>query len=530
MEKNKPANRVFEEYMRSLEPEKEKNNKLSVAGAEDLEQENAATTEELSDLIKMMGSETTNTEITTDIEEENIQTTLQEEKNEEYIKKANEERFLAEQEAKKRIEEEARAAEEAKETEKKKKKRFPLLFKRKKKEEETPIDIEMAPTDERKDVTPKQADENGVPVLKKDKNLFAKAFAKPTKITKGEIPEIKSAEESINESEQDWQFIATHDEATGFYNKKAFDLRGGESFPALGVIVMDINNLKYINERFGREEGDALILRMTERLKTAFSGNEIYRIDGDEFVILLLDQEKGRLPVIVDSRIEQLMFDFSRMTEKGNGIIYSATFGSCIAEEKETVRSAAKKATAKMLEEKKEYHENHPEFSLDDERIPERTEEEKKDTVISQEEYDEALSIDQRRLKESVASYHEVVSVPKVERIMEDINEKILTEGSHIKAIIMSSEDFNNVFVFQNPQTFLGMVESVNNSIDFSYLYVITREGTQYYGPDRYSDEVDEVFKSIGNAIRSGTVRTKEELSEIPAMGIFQFHYSDFRD
>ena len=52
MAQQKPANRVFEEYMRSLEPEKEKNNKLSVAGAEELEQENAATTEELSAMIK----------------------------------------------------------------------------------------------------------------------------------------------------------------------------------------------------------------------------------------------------------------------------------------------------------------------------------------------------------------------------------------------------------------------------------------------------------------------------------------------
>lgn len=531
MAQQKPANRVFEEYMRSLEPEKEKNNKLSVAGAEELEQENAATTEELSAMIKSIGSETVNTEITTDISEENIQTTLQEEQNAEYIRKSNEERFLAEQEAKKKIEEEQRRAEEATEAEKRKKKGFPFPFKKKKDPqiEETPIDIEVIDSGEPKDVTPKQTDKFGVPIQKKEKNFFAKAFAKPTKL-EDKIPEIKSAEDAITQADQDWQFIATHDEATGFYNKKAFDLRGGETIPSLGVILMDINNLKYTNERFGRDVGDVLINRMSDRLKDAFQDDEIYRIDGDEFIVLILNQDPSMLPVILDSRIEQLRFDFQKMTEKGDGVIYSATFGKCIAADNETVRSAAKKAAAEMQKEKKEYHDTHPEFSMDDERIPERTEEEKKENIISKEDYDAALLPDQRELKNMVAEYHEVPSVSKVEKIVEEINEKALAEGTRIKAIIMTSADFNDAFVFQNVHTFLGMVDSVGNNMDFSYLYIITKDGTQYCGPDRYSDDVDSLFKGIGNAIRSGTVRTKQELSDIDAMSIFQNHYSDFND
>ena len=57
------------------------------------------------------------------------------------------------------------------------------------------------------------------------------------------------------------------------------------------IIVIDINDLKKVNDTYGHEYGDKLIQRGTAILKELWSGNSIYRIGGDEFVVVCSDME-----------------------------------------------------------------------------------------------------------------------------------------------------------------------------------------------------------------------------------------------
>jgi len=58
----------------------------------------------------------------------------------------------------------------------------------------------------------------------------------------------------------------------------------------VGIVQMDINNLKPVNDQFGHEEGDALIRRAAGAISAAFDDIGIsYRIGGDEFVSLLTE-------------------------------------------------------------------------------------------------------------------------------------------------------------------------------------------------------------------------------------------------
>ncbi|MBI9094971.1 MAG: GGDEF domain-containing protein [Sphaerochaeta sp.] len=88
-------------------------------------------------------------------------------------------------------------------------------------------------------------------------------------------------------------------------NRSAYDQRIDEiSSPSnrtevLGVLVMDINDLKVINDTKGHKEGDIALKDFTSCILKLLPENaEVFRIGGDEFVAFI--------PTIMDDRLEQL--------------------------------------------------------------------------------------------------------------------------------------------------------------------------------------------------------------------------------
>jgi diguanylate cyclase (GGDEF)-like protein len=104
--------------------------------------------------------------------------------------------------------------------------------------------------------------------------------------------------------------LAYRDSLTGLGNRLAL-VRDQEELIArregcIGIVQMDINNLKPVNDRFGHEAGDELIRRAAAAIRNAFDtlGNS-YRIGGDEFVSLLLLDNCGQ-DVTCDTCIRRL--------------------------------------------------------------------------------------------------------------------------------------------------------------------------------------------------------------------------------
>lgn len=56
---------------------------------------------------------------------------------------------------------------------------------------------------------------------------------------------------------------------------------------SFAVAVCDINNLKLINDTLGHSEGDKYIIDARDTIKSVFKNSKIYRIGGDEFVLIL---------------------------------------------------------------------------------------------------------------------------------------------------------------------------------------------------------------------------------------------------
>ena len=89
--------------------------------------------------------------------------------------------------------------------------------------------------------------------------------------------------------------MAFTDAMTGVGNKAAFEnaalvLLGkidNDASPEIALIMADINNLKYVNDKFGHKAGDEYIIGCCNILSKYCKESHVYRIGGDEFIIVL---------------------------------------------------------------------------------------------------------------------------------------------------------------------------------------------------------------------------------------------------
>ncbi len=92
------------------------------------------------------------------------------------------------------------------------------------------------------------------------------------------------------ENEKKLLHLSYFDTLTGLYNRNRFmqdiDEIAKQLDQPLGVVYVDINGLKNINDRFGHKYGDHMIVSVVQKIQLIFSKEDIYRVGGDEFVIL----------------------------------------------------------------------------------------------------------------------------------------------------------------------------------------------------------------------------------------------------
>jgi diguanylate cyclase (GGDEF)-like protein len=106
----------------------------------------------------------------------------------------------------------------------------------------------------------------------------------------------------------DLQYQATHDHLTGAANRSVI-MSGIEQAlrecdplrPDSIVLFFDIDGFKEVNDNFGHEKGDHLLIEITRRLDTVRRSNDLLgRLSGDEFVLVArgIDVENGLAPLL----------------------------------------------------------------------------------------------------------------------------------------------------------------------------------------------------------------------------------------
>lgn len=86
------------------------------------------------------------------------------------------------------------------------------------------------------------------------------------------------------------------DHLTGFQNRNAYnellDRVQKQPLNKVGVVFSDINGLKYTNDTFGHAYGDRLIANYADLIRLFFTPDQVFRISGDEFVIVCADTDE----------------------------------------------------------------------------------------------------------------------------------------------------------------------------------------------------------------------------------------------
>ena len=114
------------------------------------------------------------------------------------------------------------------------------------------------------------------------------------------------------------------------------------------IILIDLNNVKYVNDNYGHEQGDNLIVGAASILiNTQLENSEIIRSDGNEFLIYLVGYSE-----------QQISTYSKKLTKEFKGLPYgfgAAVGYSMILDDIKTIDDAINEATIEMKKDKEEY-------------------------------------------------------------------------------------------------------------------------------------------------------------------------------
>ena len=144
---------------------------------------------------------------------------------------------------------------------------------------------------------------------------------------------------------------ASRDPLTGLYDRRTYyeDVSKYKNF-VNGIVQIDMNGLKYLNDNFGHEAGDIALTKISEIFASSIKSSTmcLYRLSGDEFLILMF---QGKNEVL-----EETVSDIKLAVEETE---YSVAIGYYFVNRNENVtyEVALKKAEELMYSDKERYYE-----------------------------------------------------------------------------------------------------------------------------------------------------------------------------
>lgn len=126
---------------------------------------------------------------------------------------------------------------------------------------------------------------------------------------------------------RDLRHLASHDGLTGLLNRQAFELRMKRSIDAAhrsetaaGLIFIDLDRFKAVNDASGHAAGDEVLRRVADRLRSAVRPSDaIGRLGGDEFAVLLEECDATRSGEVA----ERLLRSLNSLHTQWDGIVHT---------------------------------------------------------------------------------------------------------------------------------------------------------------------------------------------------------------
>ena len=156
------------------------------------------------------------------------------------------------------------------------------------------------------------------------------------------------------------------DSLTGVGNKAAYAKKSDElneeaadNHTDFAIVMVDMNNLKQINDEYGHKSGDLYIQGCCKMVCDAFKHSPVYRIGGDEFAVIVLGEDYENRREILSRLLEE--FEVSANAKDAEPWCrYSAAVGMAErASDDKTVDFVMKRADKAMYDNKQQYKEEH---------------------------------------------------------------------------------------------------------------------------------------------------------------------------
>lgn len=130
-------------------------------------------------------------------------------------------------------------------------------------------------------------------------------------------------------------------------NKCNIDISKLENKPpqSIGIVYIDLNGLKEANDQIGHAYGDRLLIHLANAMRKAFEKN-VYRVGGDEFVVLCVD--------ITKEEFEKKVEKFYELRDSQD--IFSAAVGTVWKDKTIHIREEIKQADKLMYADKQRYY------------------------------------------------------------------------------------------------------------------------------------------------------------------------------
>jgi len=136
------------------------------------------------------------------------------------------------------------------------------------------------------------------------------------------------------------EYHANHDRLTGLPNRAAFVSaidRRLERGDATGILFIDLDHFKLINDSYGHEVGDAVLCAVSRRLEQLVPpSGMVARFGGDEFAMLLFDPSPATVRADVDRLAAAVIAEMGEAIDIAGAVekrlIISASVGTAVAE------------------------------------------------------------------------------------------------------------------------------------------------------------------------------------------------------
>ena len=156
--------------------------------------------------------------------------------------------------------------------------------------------------------------------------------------------------------------LAYSDGLTGVSNRTAYleQLEEYNNNDTIGIVFLDINNLKKINDTLGHEYGDELIITSANIIYNSFGlFGKVFRIGGDEFCVLIDNNNVKNIYELGLETFKKLINEMNGTNQHPYMIQIAHGFSVCESATQKKLSEAIAKADSKMYKNKKEQKSNY---------------------------------------------------------------------------------------------------------------------------------------------------------------------------